>query len=79
MLNKYGEPVVQLTLEGEFIREFTSAAEVKRLLGYEDSLIRSCCKGGMINSNNGKYYPLYKAYGFKWKYKKDYNHETSKV
>lgn len=79
MLNKYGEPVVQLTLEGEFIREFTSAAEVKRLLGYEDSLIRSCCKGGMVNSHNGKYYPLYKAYGFKWKYKKDYNHEASKV
>lgn len=72
MLDKYGEPVVQLSLNGTFIREFTSSSEVKRLLGYEDTLIRICCKGGSFNKRRNKFVPISQAYGYKWKFKKDY-------
>lgn len=72
MLDKYGEPVVQLTMDGTFIREFTSSAEVERLLGFHNTLIRTCCKGGSFNSKRNKFVPITQAYGFKWKFKKDY-------
>ena len=64
MLNKYGEPIVQLSLNGDLIREFNSPNEVKRLLGYSDGLIRNCCRGGMVEARCNKYSPLYQAYGY---------------
>ena len=60
------------TADGVFIREFTSPAEVKRILWYSDGPIRKCCSGKMTKSHNGKLYPTNQAYGFKWKFKKDY-------
>lgn len=37
--------VYQYNLDGEFIREWESAMEVERQLGYSDSSIVDCCKG----------------------------------
>lgn len=51
------KPILQLSL-GKFIREWESAAEVARVLGYAQGNICSCCNG---NRNT--------AHKFKWMYK----------
>ena len=50
-------PVIQMTMDGEFIKEWPSAAETKRKLGYNTWSISQCC--------NGK---RKMAYGYKWQY-----------
>ena len=51
------KPVRQYTIDGKFIKEYPSAKQVKRELGYFDTNIGNCCKG------------IYKtAYGFVWRY-----------
>ena len=52
------KPVLQYDLKGNFIKEWISAREVERQLGYAQSNIWSCCVG--------KYN---QAYGYIWKYK----------
>ena len=53
-------PVEQYSLDGEFIREFPSAAEAGRSLGKRHANIAMCC----CNK------PHYKtAYGYMWRYK----------
>ena len=55
---KTSKPVLQLDKDtGEVIREWPSAREVQRQLGYAQASICNCC--------NGK---LNQAYGYKWKY-----------
>ena len=53
----WSKPVLQLSLEGDLIREWESAHEVARVLGYNQGNICSCC--------NNK---LKTAYKFKWRY-----------
>ena len=53
--------IVQLTLDGKFIKKWSCAAEVKRELGINSSSIIQCCKG-----------KLKSAGGFKWMYASDY-------
>jgi hypothetical protein len=48
-------PVVQMTLGGRFVRTWTCAKEVERVLGYNSSNIRACALGISKSSN-----------GFKW-------------
>ena len=55
---KQSKPVLQLTKDGEFIREWKSASDVERNLGYSQGNITKCCLG--------KYKS---AYGYVWKYK----------
>lgn len=55
---KMSKPIIQYTLEGEFVREWIGAMEVKHILGYNQGCITACCRG---NQNT--------AYGFKWAYK----------
>ena len=50
--------VFQFSMFGEFIREYPSAKEVKRQLGYSQGHISECCRG-----------ELKSAYGYIWKYK----------
>ncbi|MGL5714406.1 MAG: HNH endonuclease [Paraclostridium sp.] len=50
--------VIQLSVDGEIINEFLSAADIKRIHGFDDSLIRKCCNGKTKS-----------AYGYKWKFK----------
>lgn len=54
---KLSKPVSQYTLDGNYIKEFSSTMEVQRQLGYAQANISLCC--------NGKYKH---AYGYKWKY-----------
>ena len=55
---KLSKPVLQYTKSGELVREWKSATDVERNLGYFGTNISSCC--------NGK---IKSAYGFIWKYK----------
>ena len=51
------KPVVQYTMDGEFVREYSSLKDCERY-GFKSGNIQHCCSG------------LYKsAYGFIWKYK----------
>ena len=52
------KPVLQLSLSGELIREWPSAMEIQRQLGFHQSAVCNCCNGKL---------PHYK--GFKWCYK----------
>ena len=52
------KPVLQFDLQGNFIKEWISSAEVKRQLGFDPSHIRDCCKGILKTSR-----------GYKWKFK----------
>lgn len=67
-------PVIQETLNGEFVKEWESAQEIERKLGYCRQVISSCCKGYQVDNhlNRGnKIYPVHKAYNYKWRYKDD--------
>jgi len=55
-------PIVRLTLQGEYIDEFESAAEARRVLGIQSRSISVAC--------SGKYNT---AGGFVWVYKKEYD------
>lgn len=57
-VKKKSKPITQFDLNGNFIKEWVSAAEVERQLGYCSSHIRSSCKGKRKTSN-----------GYIWKYK----------
>ncbi len=57
---KKSKPILQYTLNGEFIREWPSAPEIKRQLGFLSSHIGECCRGNT----------RLKTYkGYIWKYK----------
>ena len=55
-------PIVQLTLDGKFIKEWESAATAAKTLGFNFSHISACCRG-----ERGQHK------GFKWMYKEEYN------
>ena len=55
---KLSKPVIQYTLDGEFVKEWTSTREISRQLGIYHSSIVSCCNGKTKQSHN-----------FIWKYK----------
>ena len=52
------KPVLQYTKQGEFVKEWGSARQIERELGYDNRNIGKCCH------NKGK-----SSYGFIWKYK----------
>jgi hypothetical protein len=56
------KPVIQLTLNGDFVKEWGSSKEIENILGYSSSCITGCCKGRYKKSK-----------GFKWKYKYENN------
>lgn len=55
---KHSKPVLQFTKDGEFVKEWKSAIDVERNLGYFGTNISKCCTGKL------KY-----AYNFIWKFK----------
>lgn len=61
------KPIVQLSIDGKKIKDWTSAFEVQRILGFNESSIRSCLLG---NEYDGR--RRLQAYGYKWIYAKDY-------
>lgn len=61
-MTKSKMPIVQYTLNGEFVQEWISSAEVERVLGYKRGSILAVCHGK----------PKYRqAYGYVWKFKED--------
>ena len=52
--------ILQYSKSGDFIREWTGAHEVERVLGIDNSHIIACCKGKLKSSG-----------GFVWKYKEE--------
>lgn len=54
---KKSKPILQFTLDGEFIKEWPSSREVQRTLGFLHQNINKCCRGIYKQSN-----------GFKWAY-----------
>lgn len=57
-LNPKSKPIIQLTLDGKPIKEWSCAMEVREVLGINNGMIGSCCKG-MLDS----------AGGYRWMYK----------
>lgn len=54
-------PIVQLSIEGEFIKEWASALEASKALSFDASSITKCCKGKQLTCKD-----------YKWKYKSEY-------
>ena len=52
--------ILQYSKSGDFIREWQSAVEVKRVLGIDQGNIAHCCRGNPKHTTAG---------GFVWKYK----------
>lgn len=55
---KLSKKVLQLTLNGDFVKEYPSTKQVERELGFYHSHISKCCLGTRDS-----------AYGYKWKFK----------
>ena len=53
-------PILQYSKDGEFIKEWPSALEVKRVLGIDQGNIAHCCRGNPKHTTAG---------GFVWRYK----------
>ena len=56
-IEKNAKPVYQYSLDGDLIKEWPSAAEVKRSMGFSAGNIGQCCLGKRKT-----------AYGYIWKY-----------
>ncbi|MDR4145013.1 hypothetical protein FO511_30115 [Bacillus paranthracis] len=64
------KPVVQLSLDGEFIREFDSVSSVNEFLGKRKS-------DGYISEVCSRIYKSKTALGYKWMFKTDYEKEKA--
>lgn len=60
---KLGNPIVQLSIDGNFVKEWTNAQQAYKALGIDASTILSCCKHNPRNKSAG---------GYKWVYKKEW-------
>ena len=56
--DKKSKPVIQYTKSGEFVKEWKSATDVERNLGFDNGYISNCCNGKRKS-----------AYNFIWKFK----------
>lgn len=56
----HGKPISQLTLNGDFVKEWKSARHIYRELGYDHSVIGKVCRGR-----------IHTAYGYRWEYVKE--------
>lgn len=61
-------PIVQLTLDGQFIKKWDAAMGVQRELGINQGCITSCCRG-----------KLKSAGGFKWMYYSEWKKQKKSV
>lgn len=67
--NVLSKAVIQETLDGNFIKEWTSTREIEQTLGFSNTSISACCRGFAKDYHSGKVYPVHQAFGYKWKYK----------
>lgn len=66
--NIKSKPIIQLDLEGNFIKEWDCAMDVYRDLGISNRSISNMCTGVIIKTRN-KFTTAKSAGGFKWKFK----------
>lgn len=59
-INSNKKPVIQLTLDGEFVAEYESIIDAERITRISNVLISNCCKNKPHNKTAG---------GYKWIYK----------
>lgn len=64
-------PIIQLSLEGEFIKEWNSSEEAARALKIHAPNILRRCHGGFFSKERGKWVNVNKASGFMWKFKEN--------
>ena len=62
MAEKKSIPIVQLALDGKYIKSYRSAIEAKRECGFNNGNIIQCCKNKYLREGNNIYR------GFKWMY-----------
>lgn len=58
IIKALSKPVIQYSVDGNFITEFPSATAAEKFLGVKGNHISCCCTGKRL-----------KAYGYKWRYK----------
>lgn len=63
---KISKPVIQMTLDGEFVARWKSISEVCRVFGYTRSKISECCYNR--RKLRGRVISKPTAYGYKWKF-----------
>ncbi len=68
-LKERGRPVIQLSKQGEFIKEYPSARIACKETGVSQEAIRRVCNGKYYESKAKKYYNSIFGGGFKWKWK----------
>ena len=66
--NNYHHGVVQLTMDGKFIKEWESISTAVRMLGVRQSGVTACCVGRYGSSG-----------GYKWKYIEDYRQNGTDI
>lgn len=68
---KRSKPVLQLTLDGIIVREWSSATEAAKQTGFNQGNINNCCNGGFYSKQRGKWVNYFQYKGYKWQYKND--------
>ena len=66
---KNSKPVLQYTLDGEFVAEYPSAREASRQTGINVSNIVNVCNNKQKKRTDGRYYTCKSAGNFLWKWK----------
>lgn len=64
-------PVIQQSLTGDFIAEYSSIGEASRATGISYTMINDCCRGFKKDYKNNKIYPCLQARGYKFKFNKN--------
>ena len=68
-VKKYSKPVLQYTLDGDFITEYPSVMEASRQTSIPFTNISACCNGVVRKRKNGHTYKVKSAGGSIWKWK----------
>lgn len=66
---RHDKTIVQLSLDGEYINEFSSSRDAEQKTGVNQSDILKCCKGKYFDGRDGKWYNVKQRGGFIWRYK----------
>ena len=61
-------PIVQLTLDGQFIKKWAAVSEAERELGINKGIITSCCKGRYKSAG-----------GYRWMYYSDWKKQRRSI
>lgn len=59
---KIAKPIIQTTLDGKFVKEYSSMSEAEKIDGYDSAYISLVCNGKRKS-----------AYGYKWHFKEIHN------